>query len=102
MVQKKAFAIILGKSYTSYEGALANLNQKRLDDRRTNLSIKFAQKCVKSSQHKNMFPLNPNFRADMRCPQPYLEKNCHTSRYYHSPVPSLARLLNKEYRKMNS
>ena len=99
MIQKKAFVIILGKAYISYEVALEKLNQERLDDRRTNLSIKFAEKCVKSNQHKNLFPLNPNFRADMRRPQPYLEHNCHTSRYYNSPVPSLARLLNKQYRK---
>ena len=102
MIQKKAFVIILGKAYISYEVALEKLNQERLDDRRTNLSIKFAEKCVKSNQHKNLFPLNPNFRADMRRPQPYLEHNCHTSRYYNSPVPSLARLLNKQYRKVNN
>ena len=50
-------------------------------------------------QHRDMFPLNPNFRADMRCPQPYLEYTCHTSRFYTSPIPYLARLLNKQYRK---
>ena len=99
MVQKKAFAIILGKSYTSYQVALDNLNQEKLVDRRAQLSLKFAIKCTKSSKHNEMFPLNPNFRADMRCPQPYLEFTCHTARYFNSPIPSLARLLNKHYRK---
>ena len=99
MVQRKAFAIILGKAYTSYKAALVKLNQERLDARRINLSLKFAEKCTKSSKHNHMFPLNPNFRPDMRCPQPFLEYTCHTSRYYNSPIPSLARLLNKQFRK---
>ena len=101
MVQKKAFAIILSKAYTSYQAALEKLNQQKLVDRRLNLSIKFALKCTKSSQHSEMFPPNPNFRADMRHPQPFLEHTCHTSRYYTSPIPSLARLLNRQYRKSN-
>lgn len=99
MVQKKAFAIILGKSYTSYQMALDTLSQVRLVDRRTDLSLKFAIKCTKSSKHKDMFPLNPNFRDGMRCPQPYLEYTCHTARYFNSSIPSLARLLNKNFRK---
>ena len=93
MVQKKAFAI------TSYQAALDKLNQEKLVDRRAELSLKFAIKCAMSNKHKEMFPLNPNFRAGMRCPQSYLEYTCHTARYFNSPIPSLARLLNKHYRK---
>ena len=99
MVQKKAFAVILGKSYVSYKRALAQLNMERLDHRRENISLKFALKCTKSVRHMDMFPPNPNFRPNMRCPQPYLEYTCHTSRYFISPIPSLARLLNKHFRK---
>ena len=99
MVQKKAFAVILGKNYMSYERALLQLNMERLDTRRENISIKFALKCTKSVRHMHMFPPNPNFRANMRCPQPFLEFSCHTSRYFNSAIPSLARLLNKHFRK---
>ena len=54
MVQKKAFAVILGTGYMSYESALLTLRQERLDIRRQNLSIKFALKCTLSSKHKSM------------------------------------------------
>ena len=95
IVQKKAFAVILGRSYCSYESALITLKQQRLDLRRKTLSYKFAIKCAQSSKHRHMFPPNPNYRQNMRHPKPYLEHTCHTSRYFNSPVPSLARLLNK-------
>ena len=44
MVQKKAFAIILGRNYESYESALEILDQERLDTRRTKLCLNFALK----------------------------------------------------------
>ena len=96
MVQKKAFVLILGRRYTSYEAALLNLKQERLDTRRQTLSYKFALKCTQSNKHSHMFPPNPNFRENMRHPKPFLEYNCHTSKYYNSPMPSLARLLNRQ------
>ena len=95
MVQKKACAIILGRSYATYECALSNLDLKRLDSRRTTLSLNFAKKCAKSHQHKSMFPLNPHFRPNLRNPKPFLEPKCNTSRYSKSSIPFLARLLNK-------
>ena len=97
MVQKKAFAIILGKSYSSYNSALASLSQEPLYTRRENLSYKFALKCTTSSKHQSMFPPNPNFRPNMRQPKPFLEHKCNTSRYYNSAIPYLARLLNKQH-----
>ena len=97
-VQKKAFAIILGRSYTSYESALTSLKQERLDTRRENLAYKFALKCTTSSRHMAMFPLNTQHRPNMRNPKPFAEPYCNTSRYYHSPIPSLSRLLNRKPR----
>ena len=96
MVQKKAFAIILGSSYTSYQSALISLHQERLDTRRLQLCLKFATKCTKSPKHCSMFPLNPNFRPNMRKPKPYKEFQCHTTRYFNSPIPFLTRLLNQQ------
>jgi hypothetical protein len=95
MVQKKAFAIILGKDYENYESALLTLHQERLDSRRKDLSYKFALKCTKSKRHSSMFPPNPTFRPNMRHPKPFKEYVCHTSRYFNSAIPALARLLNK-------
>ena len=97
MVQKKAFAIILGKRYTGYNSALATLSQEPLNIRRENLSYKFALKCTTSSKHKSMFPPNPNYRPNMRHPKPFLEHKCQTSRYFNSTIPYLIRLLNKQH-----
>ena len=69
MVQKKAFAVILGSGYLSYESALLTLKQERLDIRRQNLAIKFALKCALSNQHNSMFPPNPTYRPQMQAPQ---------------------------------
>ena len=98
MVQKKAFAIILGRNYESYESALETLQQERLDTRRTTLCSTFAFKCTKSPQHHQMFPLNPDYRENMRHRKKYKEHQCKTSPYYKSPVPYMARLLNKSPR----
>ena len=94
-IQKKAFALILGKDYCNYEVALQTLNQERLDVRRVELAYKFALKCVKSPRHSLMFPLNPVYRENMRRTKPFKEFQCNTSRYFNSPIPYLARLLNK-------
>ena len=101
-IQKKAFAVILGRSYTSYESALLTLELDRLDDRRLKLSYNFALKCTTSPKHMSMFPPNPQFRPNMRCPKPFYEHSCHTSRYFKSPIPTLARLLNKNSRSRTS
>ena len=95
MVQKKeTFAIILGKAYTSYQPILDKLNQETLDVRRMNLNLNFVVKCTKFSQDRDMFPLNPNFGADS--PIFDLESPCHTLRFSTNPIPSRARLLNKQ------
>ena len=70
MVQNKACAVILGK----------------------------ALKCSVSTRHISMFPPNPNFRQNMRNPKPFKEHLCKTYRYYNSPIPYLARILNKKAR----
>ena len=101
LCQKKAFAVILGKNYVSYETALAKLKLERLDTRRVNLCMSFAVKCTKSSRHSSMFPNNTNYRTNMRNPKPFLEYYCNTSRYYNSSIPYMARLLNKNHRSQN-
>ena len=95
MIQKKAFAIILGHDYTNYATALNTLNQERLDVRREKLNLNFALKCIKSYQHRSMFPLNTNQRENMRNTKKYHEPLCRTDRYYRSSIPFMARLLNK-------
>ena len=98
MVQKKALVIILGSTYSCYETALEQLNLERLDIRRASISYNFALKCSESAKHGHMFPPNSNYRQNMRNPKPFMEHTCNTSRYYNSPIPALARLLNKKSR----
>ena len=94
-VQKKAFAIILGKDYCSYESSLSNLELERLDSRREKLCLSFAKKCLDNPNHQLMFPPNVTARDNMRNPKPYLEPQCNTSRYYNSSLPYMTRLLNR-------
>ena len=96
MVQKKAFAIILGRKYCSYKTALDTLKQERLESRRMQLCLKFAEKCTKSSQFQSMFPLNTNCRQNLRQKKRFKEFHCRTKRYFNSSVPYLSRLLNRK------
>ena len=48
LTQKKAFAVILGKDYNSYESVLIKLKLDRLDQRRTKLCYNFASSYVLS------------------------------------------------------
>ena len=100
IVQKKAFAVILGRQYENYELALEKLQLDRLDDRRTELCYKFALKCTLSAKHSGMFPRVPAHSINLRNPKTFNEPKCKTSRYYNSPVPFLSRLLNARSKKI--
>ena len=45
--QRKAFSVILGAEFLSYQRALITLQQERLSERRKAAAIKFGEKCVK-------------------------------------------------------
>ena len=93
MIQKKAFAIILGKGYSSYDNALKVLDQDKLHTRRLKLCENFAIKCTKNSKHTDMFKQksqNNHTRKKLK----YIEPKCNTERYHKSAVPFLTRLLN--------
>ena len=66
MVQKKAFAIILGNGYGNYENALVTLSQERLSTRRETLTLNFAKKCASLAKHSHIFPLNQGVRQNGR------------------------------------
>ena len=95
MIRKKAFAIILGQNYQTYENALNILCQERLDTRRKHICLNFALKCTKSNLHYKMLRINANFRENMRYVKKFLEPKCRTSR----PIPYMTRLLNKNQEK---
>ena len=91
-VQKSSLAAILGENYLSYEEALKNTNLERLSIRRSNISLKFIQKNMKSK-----YPLLElqnkcyNTRSDKRAVH---EFQCRTSAFFNSSLPYLARHYN--------
>ena len=93
MIQRKAFAIILGANYRSYNNALEVLSQNTLNTRRQNLCETFALKCIKNPRHQDLFKVNPRYTINSRNKNKYLEPKCLTSRYYKSAVPHLTRIL---------
>ena len=56
-VQKVATRIILGNNY-SYEDRLSELKLPTLTDRKNELSLKFANKCLKQEKTKQIFQIN--------------------------------------------
>ena len=57
-VHKSAFKIILGEKYKSYADSLTKLDMQSLYDRREQLCLNFALKCVKNPKSAQMFPIN--------------------------------------------
>ena len=89
-VQRVACKIILKQNYISYEKALKDLGLDTLDDRRTKLCKRFAQKCVKGpTQISDMFPLD-----ETRHSNKFKVTFARNSRLLHSAIPQMQRILN--------
>ena len=58
-VQKVALKIILKGEYQTYDDALLKCNLLTLSERRTQMCLAFAKKCVKTEPTKSMFPQKP-------------------------------------------
>ena len=93
-IQKVALRIILDENYISYTNALHLTGLKTLKQRRSDLSLNFAKKCVTNEETKSMFPLRPQARQT-RNPEKYVVTTAHTSRLAKSAIPSMQRQLNK-------
>ena len=92
-VQKIVFKVILSEKYTSYENSCKTLNMETLDEKRTNISLKFALKCLKHNRLSYLFPRN-NRNDALRKQEKFKVPQHKTSRYRKSPVPYLISLLN--------
>ena len=88
-VQKSAFAIILGKSYSSYRCALVELKMETLKNRRSKISLAFAKKARNNDKFKNWFKISDQPDEPTFAPVPF-----RTKRYKNSPLPYLTDLLN--------
>ena len=74
------------------------LKLEKLKDRRENLCLNFAKKCLRNQKVKSIFPLNNNKRS-LRNQNKYLGKFATTERYKKSAVPYMQNLLN-EYERV--
>ena len=92
-VQKIALKIIYRERYLSYENALQISNLPTLSDRRTKLTLKFAQKCIKNPKTADMFPLNET--RSTRTKEKYKVIHAHIDKLKKSSLPQMARQLNK-------
>ena len=97
-VQKVACKVILQDRYTDYESALKTLNLQSLSERRDKLCLRFAKKCLKFDQTKDMFPLNPPNQLNLRDYEKYQVKFASTNRLLNSAIPQLQRALNQDTR----
>ena len=88
--QKNAFKIIFGSSYTSYEELLMEIDESSLKERRDELSLRFAQKCLKNDKFCSWFPPGVSTRGGSH----FFEAEAKTKRLKDSAIPYMTRLLN--------
>ena len=79
-----------------YEEALDWLNMKTLDQRRLDLSLKFAKSCLKNEKVKNFFPLNLKNVKNTRNHEIFKVNFAHRKIYQNSTMPSMQVLLNND------
>ena len=93
-VQKVALRIILKDKYVTYGTALKLCSLQTLKDRRRQLCLTFARKCVKSGKNDDIFPRRKHVR-NTRNPEKFTVTHARTDRLKYSAVPYMQRLLNK-------
>ena len=92
-VQKVALRIILKDEYSSYSDALDQVSLQTLSNWRQQLSLKFANNCLKNPKTKDMFPANSQ-PYDTRNTEKYYVTPANTVRLARSAIPYMQRLLN--------
>ncbi len=99
-VQRSALKIILGDKYLSYDNALKVLGLQSLKERRKELCLKFAKKCLIVPKLQRMFP-RTHHKHDMgkRRSEYYQVKRGLTERLRRSAIPYMQRLLNENMRE---
>ena len=95
-VQKTAVKLILGENYLNYDEALQKLDLLTLSERREELCLRFAQKCVKNPKTSNMFPKNEkNHSMETRQPEVFKVQHANTERLRKSSIIYMQHLLNE-------
>ena len=98
---QKSFAkLILKNKYTSYEEALEKLNLQSLEERREELSLKFAKVCTKSDKFRKLFPENQQERTTRNTEKYHIEMS-NTERTQKSSIFYMRNQLNIDKRTQN-
>jgi len=100
-VQKAVCKMILKEYYENYEKALKILRLEKLKDRRENLCLNFAKKCLRNRKVNSMFPLN-KIKKNLRSQNKYLVKFANTERYKKSAVIHMQNMLNENEKEKES
>ena len=88
--------IILGSKYDDYEIALAKLGMEKLSERREQLCLNFAKKCVKNPKTNHMFPQNSKeHQMKTRMSEKFKVFHANTERYKQSSIIYMQNLLNQ-------
>ena len=96
-VQKSALKLILAEKYQNYENALNILELETLEDRRKNLCLEFAKKCLKNEKMKSLLCENENIhQMKTRKREKFKVNHAKTSRLMNSPIIYMQRLLNEQ------
>ena len=93
-VQKSACKVILKEYFEDYEKALKILRLENLKERRENLCLSFAKKCLTNTKVKSMFPLYTSKKI-LRNQNKFSVKFANTERYRKSAVLYMQNLLNE-------
>ena len=97
--QKSFSKLILKHSYITYEEALLALNLQTLEDRRIELSLKFAKKCLTNCKFKDLFPENKTHWYQTRHKEKYTVPFCNTERIKQSGIMNMIHQLNSDHDK---
>ena len=89
------------EDYDSYPEALEECGLKLLSERRSDLCLKFARKCVKIDKTSDIFPTNDINRLT-RVSEKYKVEPAATDRLRLSAIPFMQRLLNSQIKEKMS
>ena len=96
-VQKAAVRVILGCKYSTYKDGLKILNLKTLNERRKEVCLKFAKKCLGNKKVKDMFQKKKSLHPmKKRKQEAFKHQRMKTERYKKSTIPYMVNLLNQE------
>ena len=88
---------MLGEKFKDYQSALLQLNMQPLSERREELCLKFAQKCIKNPKTSSMFPLNKKkHEMSTRKFEKYKVDYANHERFRKSSIIFMQNLLNQQ------